>query len=74
MIVSASRVVNKPLIQMFDQLVKEGYISDYNSKERWYKRIRSEIEIRERIQEIINEDALNIITMPDIAWRDWRYL
>lgn len=66
-------VVNKTLDQVFNQLQTEGYISEWNKKERWYKRLRPENEIRERMAEIINDDALNVATMPDEAWRDWRY-
>ena len=72
-IVAGNYRVNKTLDDVFEQLKREGYISEWNKEERWYKRLRPENEIRERMSEIITDDAVNIATMPDKAWHDWRY-
>ena len=69
MIAPAHTVVNKSIDDILWTLLQEGYIIAYHLEEKWYKRIKSEKEIRERWQELIDEDTQTILTMTDEEWR-----
>lgn len=54
---------------LMDRLLVEGTITAYDIEAGWFKSDLPELAVRERMTEIITEDALQIVTLPDEQWR-----
>ena len=70
MIATIDKHINQTQDEILYTLQLEGFISEYNMSERWYKSIKPEQEIRARWQEIIDESVHRITSIEASEWRN----